>query len=201
MAARPSALDPRADGGAPQESRRARCATCAWIRSASRSRTSTRSGKWRTTSRRHADRCVGALPDGTTFDGVAGLRQLVAAIEEDFARTFTQKLLAYALGRGVERRRSARRSRITRTSREAIAGRPHLGIVEHAVHDEHRTRRSRPPAFAAAREIRSSTMLITEESDPAADDAARARRDAGACRCSTPWCRRSRRCRRPLRSR
>ena len=57
--------------------RRARCATCAWIRSASRSRTSTR---WASGAPRVDALPVdasAALPDGTKFDGVAGLRQLM----------------------------------------------------------------------------------------------------------------------------
>jgi hypothetical protein len=44
----------------------------------------------------------GALPDGTRFEGITGLRQLVAARPDDFARTFTQKLLAYAVGRSLD---------------------------------------------------------------------------------------------------
>jgi len=42
------------------------------------------------------------LPDGSKFDGVAGLREVLATHQEDFARTFTEKLMSYALGRGVE---------------------------------------------------------------------------------------------------
>ena len=59
-------------------------------------------GKWRTSSDGVAVDASGALPDGTRFEGIAGLRQLVASHQEDFARTFTQKLLAYALGRSLE---------------------------------------------------------------------------------------------------
>jgi hypothetical protein len=42
------------------------------------------------------------LPDGSRFDGVRGLRAFLAGHREDFVRTFTEKLLAYALGRGLE---------------------------------------------------------------------------------------------------
>ena len=59
-------------------------------------------GKWRTSIETLPIDSSASLPDGTTFDGVAGLRQLVAGHQEDFARTFTQKLLGYALGRSVE---------------------------------------------------------------------------------------------------
>src|SRR5262249_56848600 len=43
------------------------------------------------------------LPDGSRFDGVAGLRKLlVSSHREDFVRTFTERLLSYAIGRGTE---------------------------------------------------------------------------------------------------
>ena len=60
-------------------------------------------GRWRETS--EAGRPIdasGALPDGTAFDGVAGLRNHLSAQRDDFVSTVTEKLLAYALGRGVE---------------------------------------------------------------------------------------------------
>lgn len=43
----------------------------------------------------------GRLPDGTTFDGFVGLRDAVAAHEDDFARGFTEHLLEFALGRPI----------------------------------------------------------------------------------------------------
>ena len=59
-------------------------------------------GKWRTSIDAMPIDTSAALPDGTKFDGMAGLRQLLAGHQEDFARTFTQKLLGYALGRSIE---------------------------------------------------------------------------------------------------
>ena len=44
----------------------------------------------------------GVLPDGTVFDGAAGLRAALVGRPERFAATVTEKLLTYALGRGVE---------------------------------------------------------------------------------------------------
>jgi hypothetical protein len=44
----------------------------------------------------------GALPDGTTFDGPAGLREVLVKKQAMFIETFTERLLTYALGRGVE---------------------------------------------------------------------------------------------------
>ena len=44
----------------------------------------------------------GAMPDGTAFDGPADLRTLLVRKPEQFATVVTEKLLTYALGRGVE---------------------------------------------------------------------------------------------------
>jgi hypothetical protein len=44
----------------------------------------------------------GVLPDGTRFEGVAGLRQVLLSQPERFVSTLTENLLAYALGRSVE---------------------------------------------------------------------------------------------------
>ena len=42
------------------------------------------------------------MPDGTTFDGVAGLRQAILDRSDQFVRTLADKLLTYALGRATE---------------------------------------------------------------------------------------------------
>ena len=60
-------------------------------------------GKWRTTG--EADLPIdasGNLPDGTAFEGPTGLRSLLLERREQFIGTLTEKLLAYALGRGPE---------------------------------------------------------------------------------------------------
>ena len=44
----------------------------------------------------------GVLPDGTKFHGPAELRKILLSHPEQFATTVTEKLLTYALGRGVE---------------------------------------------------------------------------------------------------
>jgi hypothetical protein len=59
-------------------------------------------GTWRTVSDGVPVDASGSLPDGTRFEGVAGLRALLVGHKEDFARTLTAKLLAYAIGRGIE---------------------------------------------------------------------------------------------------
>ncbi len=60
-------------------------------------------GRWR--ARTEAGTQVdasGGLPDGSTFDGMAGLRRALLGRPELFVSTLTEKLLTYALGRGLE---------------------------------------------------------------------------------------------------
>ena len=45
---------------------------------------------------------TGTLPDGTPFDGANGLKQALSSKRDRFAATVTEKLLVYALGRGLE---------------------------------------------------------------------------------------------------
>ena len=59
-------------------------------------------GKWRTVADGEPIDATAALPDGTRFEGIGGLRDLLLTHKEDYVRTLTEKLLAYSLGRGVE---------------------------------------------------------------------------------------------------
>jgi hypothetical protein len=59
-------------------------------------------GRWRTTDDGLPIDAAGGLPDGSKFEGVAGLQQALLRRPEIFVSTFTEKLLTYALGRGVE---------------------------------------------------------------------------------------------------
>ena len=59
-------------------------------------------GKWRTSSDGAAIDPSASFPDGTRFEGVAGLKTLLVSHKEDFVRTLTGKLLAYAIGRGLD---------------------------------------------------------------------------------------------------
>jgi hypothetical protein len=45
----------------------------------------------------------GALPDGRTFQGASGLKTVLTQDKDAFAECLTDKLLTYALGRGLER--------------------------------------------------------------------------------------------------
>jgi hypothetical protein len=59
-------------------------------------------GRWRIVDDTGRVDASGSLPDGTRFDGVAGLQQALLKRPEVFATTFAEKLLTYALGRGIE---------------------------------------------------------------------------------------------------
>jgi hypothetical protein len=60
-------------------------------------------GRWRTLDESYEPiDASGVLPDGTKYEGAAGLRQALVARSDQFVRTLTEKLLTYALGRGVE---------------------------------------------------------------------------------------------------
>jgi hypothetical protein len=60
-------------------------------------------GRWRLTSEaRTPIDAAGALPDGTRFEGPAQLRTLLVSRREEFVGALTEKLLTYALGRGVD---------------------------------------------------------------------------------------------------
>jgi hypothetical protein len=60
-------------------------------------------GKWRTMENGKVPIDASAVwPDGTAFEGVQGLKELMQTHREQFLRTFVDKLLTYALGREVE---------------------------------------------------------------------------------------------------
>jgi hypothetical protein len=60
-------------------------------------------GRWRTRDDDGAPvDASGSTPGGETFEGLAGLRQTLLARPEVFVGTFAEKLLTFALGRGLD---------------------------------------------------------------------------------------------------
>ncbi|MEE2637003.1 MAG: DUF1592 domain-containing protein, partial [Acidobacteriota bacterium] len=60
-------------------------------------------GRWRTANELKVEMdLTGVLPDGTRFEGPSGLKQALLAHPDRFVTTVTEKLMTYALGRGVE---------------------------------------------------------------------------------------------------
>ena len=135
----PRAVDSRADGSASQEPGVRRRATCAWIRSASRWRISTRSAAGARRSDGLPVDASAVFADGTPIDGVQGLRAFLVKHRDNYVHTFVEKLLTYALGRHVDYRDQPAIRAIVRDAAaadyrwSAII----LGIVQkHAVPDE-----------------------------------------------------------------
>ena len=59
-------------------------------------------GRWRTLEEDLPVDASGGLPDGSAFTGVSGLEEALLKRPEDFALSLTEKLLIFALGRGVQ---------------------------------------------------------------------------------------------------
>jgi hypothetical protein len=59
-------------------------------------------GRWRTVEEGRPIDATGGLPDGSRFEGVTGLERALLNRPEVFASTLAEKLLTFALGRGVE---------------------------------------------------------------------------------------------------
>jgi hypothetical protein len=59
-------------------------------------------GRWREMEAGRRVDASGGLPDGSEFVGPAGLEQALLSRPELFVRTLTEKLMTFALGRGVE---------------------------------------------------------------------------------------------------
>jgi hypothetical protein len=60
-------------------------------------------GAWRTEDGSFPIDASGALPDGRSFDGPVELKSVLREDRDAFTRCLTEKLLTYALGRGLER--------------------------------------------------------------------------------------------------
>ncbi len=59
-------------------------------------------GRWRTKEGSNPINSSGVLPDGTAFNGPSELREILLSKREEFVTTVSERLLTYALGRGLE---------------------------------------------------------------------------------------------------
>lgn len=59
-------------------------------------------GGWRSTDNKQPIDASGVLPDGASFDGPAAMKKVLAGKSDQFRRCLAEKLLTYALGRGLE---------------------------------------------------------------------------------------------------
>jgi hypothetical protein len=76
-------------------------------------------GRWRTTEEGRPVDSSGGLPDGSEFASVAGLEAGLLKRPELFVRTLTEKLLTFALGRGVEPFDGPAVRKVVRAARDA----------------------------------------------------------------------------------
>jgi hypothetical protein len=74
-------------------------------------------GRWRTSEDGRAIDNSGGFPDGTEFEGVAGLERALLNRPEVFVGTLAEKLMTYALGRGIEPYDASAIRRIVRDAR------------------------------------------------------------------------------------
>jgi hypothetical protein len=70
------------------------------------------------------------LPDGTKFNGPAELRKVLLAHSDEFLTTVTEKMLTYALGRGLE---ASDMPAIRKIKREAEANNYRFGALIHGI--------------------------------------------------------------------
>ena len=59
-------------------------------------------GQWRTADGKFPVDSSGVLPSGKTFSTPLQMREILTAMQADFARCLTEKMLTYALGRGLK---------------------------------------------------------------------------------------------------
>jgi hypothetical protein len=74
-------------------------------------------GRWRTLEDGRPVDAAGGLPDGSEFEGVAGLEKALLRRPELFVRTLTEKLFTFALGRAPEESDAPAIRRIVREAR------------------------------------------------------------------------------------
>ena len=74
-------------------------------------------GRWRETEGGQSIDASGGLPDGSQFAGVAGLESKLFARPELFVGTLSEKLLTFAIGRGVEPHDAPAIRKIVRTAK------------------------------------------------------------------------------------
>jgi hypothetical protein len=59
-------------------------------------------GKWRERDAGATIDSSGVFPDGSKFEGIAGLKKALLRHPDEFAGTVAEKLLMYAIGRNVQ---------------------------------------------------------------------------------------------------
>jgi hypothetical protein len=87
-------------------------------------------GAWRTKEGRFDVDSSGTLPDGRTFTGASGLRGILKSQSDLFTRNLTEKMLTFALGRGME---LSDRATVDAVNRKLTAGGNRLSTLATAI--------------------------------------------------------------------
>ncbi len=89
-------------------------------------------GAWRTHEGKFAVDSSGTLPDGQSFTGVSGLRKILRSQSSQFTRNFSEQMLTYALGRGLE---ASDRTTVNQINQRLIANGNKLSALVLAIVD------------------------------------------------------------------
>ncbi|MCU1327017.1 MAG: hypothetical protein JWN34_2387 [Bryobacterales bacterium] len=108
-------------------------------------------GKWRTHDGDVKIDASGTLPGGRKFDGVAGLRQILKGQSDAFTRNLTEKLMTFALGRGLE---VSDRAAVDKIVRQVAADNYRFSALVRGVvnSDAFQMRSALPPVIAGVRQ-------------------------------------------------
>jgi hypothetical protein len=87
-------------------------------------------GGWRTKEGNFEVDSSGTLPDGRSFTGAAGLRGILKSQSDQFTRNFTEKMLTFALGRGLE---ASDKPAVAQINRKLIANGNRLSALVTAI--------------------------------------------------------------------
>ena len=116
-------------------------------------------GAWRANDAGAPIDAAGELADGTKVDGVVALRHALVSRPELFAGTFTEKLLTYALGRGLNYRdMPAVRAIVRDAARQNYRFSAFISGVTRSTPFRMRTA---PPADRGARSQRAASTLVS----------------------------------------
>jgi len=116
-------------------------------------------GAWRANDAGSPIDASGELADGTNVDGVVALRNALVSRPELFAGTFTERLLTYALGRGLDYRDMPAVRSIVRGA--AIANYRFSAFISGVTHSVPFRMRTGRPADGGARSQRAALALVS----------------------------------------
>ena len=130
------------------------------------------------------------LPDGTKFTGPAELRKVLLNHSDDFLTTLTEKLLTYALGRGLE---AADAPAIRQIKREASRANYRLASLIQGIVTSTPFQMRMAQKLRATERCHRGVRMVTKDSVFASPDVTFGELvQPWRCRFSTRWCRRCR---------